>query len=289
MDKISEILNSVKERVSNPLIFSFLISWLVYNWKIPVALIWFDKEQISANGSKSIFDFIEDEWKKNGYFWIPLFIALGYTFIFPIIKNLISATQTWMSKWGENLNLRLSKDGRIGIEKYLKLRNEYSEKIEELESIIAKEGELREYNKSLFIEKTTLDANSYELQKKIEEIESELNNISNSSFLNGQWRYIHNDVVGNKIIENIKIIDGKWYMILNGNIDSSPKYYIEEFFFNKKLKKIIFLKFEYYGNNNNAIIRTNVLNYNIHQNSLEGNEDDMKVKYEKLPDINNII
>ena len=107
MDKISEILNSVKERVSNPLIFSFLISWLVYNWKIPVALIWFDKEQISANGSKSIFDFIEDEWKKNGYFWIPLFIALGYTFIFPIIKNLISATQTWMSKWGENLNLRL--------------------------------------------------------------------------------------------------------------------------------------------------------------------------------------
>lgn len=47
MDKISEILNSVKERVSNPLIFSFLASWLVYNWKIPVALIWFDEKQIT--------------------------------------------------------------------------------------------------------------------------------------------------------------------------------------------------------------------------------------------------
>lgn len=180
MDKISEILNSVKERVSNPLIFSFLVSWLVYNWKIPVALIWFDEKQISANGCKSIFDFIEDEWNRNGYFWIPLFIALGYTFLFPLIKGSIKLFNTLISKLIDEREIKILEDGKVSMDKYLFLRNDYKTKIKELENIISEESNLKIDNQRL----SELNKN---LEKEKNEIYTKASESSNNSFLNGIW------------------------------------------------------------------------------------------------------
>lgn len=279
MDKISEIFNSIKDRLSNPLIFSFLISWLVYNWKIPVALIWFDEKQISANGCKSIFEFIENELS-NGYFWWPFSIAVGYTFLFPIIKNLISATQTWMTKWGGILNLYISKNGKVGIEKYLILRNEYSKKIEDLENIISKESEMREFNKTLFSDKADLEANNYQLQQKIELLDKEIESISDLGFLQGQWKFTMTDSMQRRTSQDIKIIDNKWFRIISGNIESSPVFTIDNFFYDKKYNKLIFIK---YGSVDKQSI--NILSSNSGK-ILEGKENNVFVKYERLPNIN---
>lgn len=279
MDKISEVFNSIKDRLSNPLIFSFLISWLVYNWKIPVALIWFDEKQIGASGCKSIFEFIENELS-NGYFWLPFLIALGYTFLFPAFKNLISATQTWMKKWGEDWNLNISKKGKIGIEKYLNLRNEYSEKTEELEKIISKESEIREYNKVLFSDKAELDAKNYQLQQKIELLEKDIDSISDLRFLQGQWKFTAINNMGKDSIVNIKIIDNSCYKIINGNIESSPMFTINNFFYNRKHNNLIFIKHDMLSSSKICILSTN------DKNRLEGKENNSFVKYERLPNIN---
>lgn len=281
MDKISEIFNSIKDRLSNPLIFSFLVSWLVYNWKIPVALIWFDEKQISANGCKSIFEFIENELSK-GYFWIPCLFAFGYTFLFPIVKNLISATQTWMKKWGENLNLQISKGGKVGIEKYLKLRNEYVEKIDELDKIISKESETREYNKLLFAEKADLDAKNFQLQQQVELLNNEIESISDLKFLQGQWKFTITDNMSRSTSQDIKILGNKLFRIISNNIESSPTFLIDNFFYDKKYKKIIFIK---KGGEEKKLV--NIITYS-NEAILEGRENNYFVKYERLPSIHSI-
>jgi len=43
---ITDILNSIKanlyERVTSPLVGTFLFSWIIFNWRIPIVLIWGD-------------------------------------------------------------------------------------------------------------------------------------------------------------------------------------------------------------------------------------------------------
>jgi DNA-binding PadR family transcriptional regulator len=201
-----------------------------------------------------------------------------------------------MTKWGENLNLRLSKNGKIGIEKYLKLRNEYSQKIEELETIIAKEGEIREFNKSLFIEKSSLDANNYELQKKLEEMNMEFIKISDYTFLDGQWKFYHEDVFNNvfnskneMILYNILISNRKWYKINDKGIKSDEEFGIEDFVYNRNNNQIIFIKVKLNlsESDNKTYFNThfiNILNFiNGDSNILVGYENGIRVEYRRMP------
>lgn len=209
MDKISEVFDSIKERVSNPLIFSFIFSWLIFNWRIPVALFWFDEKQISANGCSSIFEFIEDEWKRNGYFWTPFFLALAYTFGFPIFKNLVSAFQTWIEKWGEDWNLKISKNSKISLEKYLVLRESYLEKTQKLEEIITSESkyliELGIKNNEL----NELQEKSKSLEEKIGEANEFLSTYRNDEFLNGSWLFKKFDDNGVVVEETTLVFEKK--------------------------------------------------------------------------------
>jgi hypothetical protein len=36
-DKVADFFKDVKERFSSPLFSSFIIAWLIINWKVPVA------------------------------------------------------------------------------------------------------------------------------------------------------------------------------------------------------------------------------------------------------------
>ncbi len=111
-EKVKDVYENIKDRLSNPLIFSFVFSWLIYNWEITIALLWYDKTQFQAEGCKSIFEFIQD--KINTKCWstaLPLVFAFLYTFGFPYLKQGIRIFNQIALKWGDKNEVKYVKDG----------------------------------------------------------------------------------------------------------------------------------------------------------------------------------
>lgn len=277
MDKISEILNSVKERVSNPLIFSFLVSWLVYNWKIPVALIWFDEKQISANGCNSIFEFIENENKSNYNFWIPFGFAILYTFGFPIIKGVIKLFNTKIAKLIDEIEIKILDNGKVSMDKYLSLRNEYISKIEDLENIISEESILKNENRKL------LESNS-QLEKEKIKIYTKASESTHNDFLNGIWK-----IVNRNECKNTTGIDAELFRFYDGSCfidnNSDRTFYVSNFINDWKHNIIYFvLKFDNSNGFPNEKFYYLDLRYNDTLESFEGtiNMNPIKLLKQKI-------
>ena len=148
-EKVKDFFENIKDRVSNPLIFSFVLTWLVYNWKITISLIWYDKSQITAEGCKSIFEFIDDEWNRNGSLKEPIIIAFLYTILLPIFKNLNRLLNSIIYKYGDILDFKILKGSSVSVEKYLKFRDLYLKRTEELKEVIKVEEEFIVENNNL--------------------------------------------------------------------------------------------------------------------------------------------
>jgi hypothetical protein len=71
MDKdsvVGEVYKEFKERMSSPLIFSFLISWCVINWKIIIGLIFYDMTDLHRDHYCSYIHLIANNLKPSSAF-----------------------------------------------------------------------------------------------------------------------------------------------------------------------------------------------------------------------------
>src|SRR5258706_6621972 len=119
MEKATEILNSIKERLSNPFIFSFILSWLLYNWQIPIALTWYNAQNINATGYGSIFDLIANQVQKDGSFRNPFIISIIITLAVPIFRIVFSTFNAGVTRLGNFLFFEISKKSNISTSRYL--------------------------------------------------------------------------------------------------------------------------------------------------------------------------
>jgi hypothetical protein len=74
---IGSVYDDLKERISNPFLFSFGIAFLFTNWRVWVGLLFFDSEKLEQIGCRNHVEYIlevTDNWTL--YFW-PLIIAAG--------------------------------------------------------------------------------------------------------------------------------------------------------------------------------------------------------------------
>lgn len=240
MDKISQILEGLRERFSSPLIFSFLVSWSIFNWEVIVGLLWFDS---SANptGYKSLINFITENTNEPRSFRWPLCAAVAYTIVSPVLSNAIKAFQTWNTKWGEKWNLQISKGSKVPIEKYLALKSNLDERSKILENIIEDEKGIQ--NKLHVTETALLDARN-ELNKRSEELSTlraVADNYNNISILNGKW--IKEKRIGTKVVrENIEIFSNNIY--LHQGVERIDKYSIHHFHMNIATGETHFALFE---------------------------------------------
>lgn len=206
MEKISDILKDLKERVSNPLISSFLISWLVFNWKIVIGLLFYKSQELQVDNYTSYIDLITKNSSANRSLFHPLYVSLGYTFIFPFIRNFILAFNSWIKAWGSTLNLRLSRKGNISVAKYIQLRSIYEERTNLLQNVIKEESStLKNYENEKNIT-LKLSSEKNELTKELLSWKAS----NDITMLDGEWE-IH---YANKPQHEIQRI-----RILNGNIE----------------------------------------------------------------------
>lgn len=148
-----------RERISNPLVFSYFLAWIVWNWKITLALIWHDPSQQVIGGVQySISEYADRLVAKCGSCSIPFIIAIFYTFGLPYLKGWIQSFNLKVRKYFEEAHFEIDNTRTVSLAKYLKLREKLNEdldlvhrnildeeeRIQELQSVKQKNQELRD-------------------------------------------------------------------------------------------------------------------------------------------------
>lgn len=254
MDKFSDFFKDLKERISSPLISSFIFSWIIFNWQIVIAIFKFEVKGFSLKDYMSYTDYVCSLINYNNCFWHPLYVALFYTFLYPFLRNGIQIADAWFKGWGNNFKLTVSKTNKISIEKYIQLREIYQKRSQLLESVLDKESVTIKKNEELVNQISELKNNANSLQSELiskTEIISQLemrlvllqqkvdsNEIWLSKYrekedaekdyrrveiLNGVWNLsqkINNNNEVNPIESKLRFLDGKVYNIGENGIET---------------------------------------------------------------------
>ncbi|MBN8653398.1 MAG: hypothetical protein J0L67_18365 [Cytophagales bacterium] len=133
MNRLESIFDSIKERLTNPFIFSFIAAWLTFNWEVTLALFWFDSADLRAKGYSNLIDFINAN--TNNWSWgVPVLLALGYTFGMPLFKMGIEWFNALVLKWTNYRLFKISEETPVSYGKYFELKKEQRKLIDELAS-----------------------------------------------------------------------------------------------------------------------------------------------------------
>lgn len=210
MSEFKDFLDQIKVRLTNPLLFSFLISWMVIHWQIFVGAFYLSHNDLIALGHSNFLDFVKAniDWS-NGFVW-PLGYALLYTVASPLLRIGVQYLNTSLNKWGNNHIRKVAKDGFIQYEMYDLLleevkgqRNRYEEIVRYNNQLKIKSDELEAKNEHL-----TVLNNNLSLEKA--KLNLQLNSIFDSSIIHGKWRL--------KVINDRISIDNKSVVILDEHI-----------------------------------------------------------------------
>ncbi len=226
MEKISEFFKELKERLSSPLFSSFILTWLIFNWKIIADVLFYKNAELHLDGYNSYIDLIQKNSSTSNFLWKPLASALVYTFIFPFIRNIILAFNAWIKSWGNTWNLNISKSGKVSVTKYIELRNTYEERTELLEEVLKKESEYLSNNEKLKNE-------NFQLSDRINDLESRIakwNSFNNIELLNGDWKYIVRNLNNRTYRTSNKVFISNGNFRLTDELDNDENYSIRNFF-----------------------------------------------------------
>lgn len=254
MDLLTSIFDEIKSRFGNRLVINVIIYWLLFNWKITVALFWYDTTQIEAEGCRSTFEFISDQLENNSHWCLVFIYSLISTVLLPIIKMLILVFDAEVKVSRTNWISRVEKDNLFNrAEKLQKSFNDISNV-----SFLNGKWEFKETN------------------KQNENINLGKNNNIDISTIN----YVVN--INKSQISTISI-EGK-------DVFEKDKYLIKDFTFNAGGNYIFFKKllnkdftFDYTGNYEKEILAYLNIEYDFNGRiKLTGYENFNYVEYVKL-------
>lgn len=232
MEKLNQVFSSIKDRLSNPLVFSFCLSWLVFNWRVVVALIFYDSAHSIEDG-QSLIPYIFGNTYYGRSFIYPFLIALAYTFGMPFVLSVISAAQTSAAKLSERWSLNILKGGKIPIEKYFSLREEYKKQTSDLIKIIDDESvtknELDLARRDL---RHALDERN-KAQKELNEATGIISSYHAVSFIEGRWVV----TVKGMPSKNIRIVSG----IVVDSHNGEHLFRVHSFFIDIKSERVTFM------------------------------------------------
>ena len=87
------ILETSRDRLRNPLISSFIFSWLIFNWK-GILIILFSKKSIENR----IIDIAKEDYSIALLLWFPLSVALFYVIVLPYLSLIIEKLNSYAKR-----------------------------------------------------------------------------------------------------------------------------------------------------------------------------------------------
>lgn len=200
MDNITEFFKEFKSRLTNPLIVSFIISWLIVNWQVPVGVLGYKLDELKVDGYKSYSDLIEKNSSRWNYLWHPLIYAAIYTFLFPVVRMYIVAFLSYMKKKSDNWNTEIMKDYYVPMSRFVKQKAKYDELAAALNKIYTEDSQ-------------TVDENNA-LKKQVIQLNEEISAGKNKApLISQEIEKMKNDEARYIAFNNISCIVGDWQLI----------------------------------------------------------------------------
>ena len=227
METIKDFFKNINYRLSSPFIFSFVISWLFFNWQIPVSLFFYNHNLSQVECLQEYLDFIGKNINFCNSLLFPIFGALFYTFIYPYINKFIKDFHTEREVAAEKSELKIREGSSIPIDKYLSLRDSLVKKQQQLELIIKAESATQSNLENKINEVNTLSIENKEQRDRLgkaqidlakyEEMKKEFSEPENlESFFSGDWIcefFIDNGELTNDITFESFNIDNNKYVV----------------------------------------------------------------------------
>lgn len=198
--------NPLAERAKSPFYGSFIISWLIWNWRIVLTVFLLKKEDL---GALNVVDYIEEKYLKiNDYLWIPLIFTAFFILILPWVDYLIIWYTEFNKRKKVEKTLEVGKKTIVSAEQYSALRQKYEE---ERNKIINIEKELNDakaavedISSTVGAQKARIDDLAGEKQKAEENriyVTEKLVKLENrrdlTKFFTGRWTRRFNDTPNN--------------------------------------------------------------------------------------------
>lgn len=216
MESVKDVLHSFKERLTNPFLGAFIISWLIFNYDIIITLLVYDEKIWHTYGHDTVLDFIKSRLCIEKSLWYPLASALGYVLMFPVLKNLVNIYMAFSGKWGSKSVFSVSKEGAVSMERYFRMKSIVKEQIQKLKEAVKEESEYLTQIGELELKKAQLETNLGKSELKASELEAantmmkteqERLNKTNEELTGFLKKY--NDNIA-EIAEKLGTLDGIW-------------------------------------------------------------------------------
>lgn len=218
MDALKPFLN----RIAQPVILSFCISWILWNWEVVIALLWYDAETIKATNSSTHMEYIK--LHANG--WKNYVLPLSFALLFLPVRYGVNWLNAFFRTKERSHVLQVTGTGKMSTLRFLELKKSYDDRIASISEFIDKEADIQEQlNKTeselINLRSTNADVGGKYNQLKVEN-EGNLNRLvnlntevtdfkmkSSPKFLLGSYKFVvfeknyvnHNGEISLPIIE----------------------------------------------------------------------------------------
>ncbi len=240
MESLKNLFTPVYDRVKSPFYSTFLVSWILVNWKIFFVLFSDDKTfdgYNKLNYLKLQISIIHIDT----LLLIPIFFTILYIYFLPQIDIIIfrySATN--QAKKLED-KYRITKQYTVSGEKFIDLLLNYKKQKE----VLSKLDDDIKFKESEWMAKEKMHT---ELLNKVANLEINLQRTAPASlniFFPGNWvcRY-RSDLISEPLREEFEI-DGGYYKVIDNNQTTKIEYEIRNIIFDSNNKKLTFYKIRY--------------------------------------------
>jgi hypothetical protein len=207
MDRIQDFLKELKARFSSPFFSSLILAWLIINWRVPIALIFYKLPELEKDEHSSYIDLIVKEVTVYSGIVYPIISAVCYTLIAPLLKNAIQALNAYLDAKGMDWTLTLSKRGKISVERYIQLRASYKAQEESLLKVYEDESKYLQMN-------NVLRGKMEEFRDKFENMNANYERLRACSEIrsyNGQWELTYADTNRDRKTSIVTLNEGDIY------------------------------------------------------------------------------
>jgi hypothetical protein len=205
MDKIQDFFKELRSRFSSPFFSSFVIAWLIINWRVPIALVFYKSSEFQSTEHKTYFGLVQDCVTTWTGILAPILAAMGYTVVAPALKNIIRALNAFLDAKGMDWSLRAAKQGKgVSLNKYMQLRDSYKGKEAALMKLYEEESEYLNLNSELhakvddFRTKYQNFSTSYEILRSYSDLKT----------YDGNWKLNYLDINSQQREQTVSFVSG---------------------------------------------------------------------------------
>jgi hypothetical protein len=191
METIKDFLKEFKDRLTSPLFGSFIFAWIIINWRVPIALLFYKQNEMLLDRHRSFIGMIEDYYHVGKFFLFPLIVALFYTFGYPWVRNWIKEYLAQLNRDSDAKILKISKDGWVSVSKHMELQTKYEDNIKKVTDFFEQQDS---YSQNLLNLTEENALQKQEISKLKGQMSSSSPNASSSNFHNfvatGKWSFL---------------------------------------------------------------------------------------------------